>query len=112
MLLLRLLPHGRLLELSPVGVGLHLPLPVFILLELALLIESGEQVLGLEGILGLSLLEFEPLLEVPVLPFQLLCSRLLAQLLFLQLCELGSSAPALRTYLEHVYALAVGRCTK
>ena len=78
MLLLRLLPDGRLLELRPVGVGLHLPLPVFVLLELALFIQLGEQVLGLEGILGLSLLEFEPLLELSVLLLQLVCPLLLA----------------------------------
>ena len=41
LLLLRLPLHRGLLELGAVRVGLDLPLPVLVLLELALLVELG-----------------------------------------------------------------------
>ena len=67
-----------LLELRAVRVGLHLPLPVLVFLELALLVEPSEEVLGIERVLRLGLLELELLLELPVLLLQLVCPLLLA----------------------------------
>ena len=78
LLLLRLPLHRGLLELRPVRVGLHLPLPVLVFLELALLVETSEQILGLERVLRLGLLQLKPLLELPVLLLQLVCPLLLA----------------------------------
>ena len=56
LLLLRLPLHRGLLELGAVRVGLDLPLPVLVLLELALLVETSEEVLGVKRILRLGLL--------------------------------------------------------
>ena len=53
---MRLPLHLGLLELSTVRVGLDLPLPVLVFLELALFVELGEEVLGLERVLRLGLL--------------------------------------------------------
>ena len=77
LLLLRLPLHLGLLELRTVRVGLDLPLPVLVFLELALLVETSEEVLGFERVLCLGLL------ELPVLLLQLGCRFLLAYLLFL-----------------------------
>ena len=112
LLLLRLPLDLGLLELSAVGVGLHLPLPVLVFLELALLVKTSEEVLGIERVLCLSLQEFMLLLELPVLLLKLVCPLLLAHLLFLQFGELRSSAPSFRTYFQHMHALSIGRCTK
>ena len=67
-----------LLELRAVRVGLDLPLSVLVFLELALLVEPSEEVLGIERVLRLGLLELELLLELPVLLLQLVCPLLLA----------------------------------
>ena len=56
LLLLRLPLHLGLLELSPVRVGLDLPLSMLVFLELALFVELGEEVLSLESVLRLGLL--------------------------------------------------------
>ena len=112
LLLLELPPDSSLLELLAVGIRLHLPLAMLVLLELALFVELSEQILCLEGLLRLGLLDFELVLQLPVLLLQLLRPRPLAQLLFLQFGELGLSPPSLGPDLQHVDALAVARCTK
>ena len=109
LLLLLPLPDGDLLEGGAVGVALHLPLAVLVLLELALLEELGEEVLGLEGLLGVGLLELEPVLELPDLPLVGLGLPFFARVRLLDLVELGRGPPPLRAYLEEVDALAV-RC--
>ena len=109
LLLLRFLPHVCLLEVCSVGIVLDYPLSVLVLFELPLLIQLGEQVLCLERLLRLSLLEFKLLLELTILPFQIFCSLLLAQLFFFQLSKLRSRSSALRTNLQEVNAFAV-RC--
>ena len=110
MLLLRLPLDLGLLELSTVCVGLHLPLAVLVLFQLALLEELSKQVLRLERLLSLSLLKLKSLLEISVLPLQLVCSLCFAKLFFFQLSDLGSSAPALRPNLQHVDSLPVRSC--
>ena len=67
LLLLLSLFDGCLLELRPVRIALHLPLTALVLLQLTLLIESGKQVLGFEGLPRLFLLELKLLLELEVL---------------------------------------------
>ena len=108
LLLLRLL-HISLLEVGSVCITLHFPLALLVFLELALVKQVVKNALSIEGFLRLGLLKFEFLLELSVLSFQFFCSILLAQVLFLQLSELRSRSSALRTNLEHVNALAVGR---
>ena len=108
LLLFRFL-HVSLLEVGSVGITLYLPFASLVLLELALLVQFCKKVFGLEGLLRLFLLKFEFLLELSVLLIQLFCSLLLSQVLFLQLSELRSRSSALRTNLEHVNALAIGR---
>ena len=98
-----------LLEVGSVGITLYFPLALLVLLELALVEQVVENALGLEGFLRLGLLKFESLLELSVLPLQLFCSLLFAQVFFLQFSQLRSRSSALRTNLEHVNALAVGR---
>ena len=108
LLLLRLL-HISLLEVGPVCITLDFPLALFVLLELTLVEQVVKNALGIEGFLRLGLVKFEFLLELFVLPLQLFCSFVLAQVLFLQFSQLRSRSSALRTNLEHVNALAVGR---
>ena len=84
---------------------------MFVLFQLALFEELSKQVFCLESVLRLSLLKLKSLLEISVLLLQLVCSLCFAQFLFLQVSDLGSSGPALRTNLEHVHALSVGSCT-
>ena len=83
---------------------------MFVLFQLALFEELSKQVFCLERVLRLSLLQLKSLLEISVLLLQLFCPLFLAQLLFLQLSELGSSAPALRPDLQHVDSLPVSSC--
>ena len=83
---------------------------MLVLFQLALLEELSKQVLRLERLLSLSLLKLKSLLELSVLLLKLLSPLFLAQLLFLQLSELGSSAPALRPDLQHVDSLPVRSC--
>ena len=83
---------------------------MFVLFQLALFEELSKQVFCLESVLRLSLLKLKSLLEISVLLLQLFCPLFLAQLLFLQLSELGSSAPALRPDLQHVASLPVRSC--
>ena len=109
LLLLVFLFDVCLLELRSVGITLHLPLAVLVLLELALLEELGEEVLGLEGLLGVGLLELEPVVELPDLPLVGLSLPFFARVRLLDLVELGRGPPPLRAYLEEVDALAV-RC--
>ena len=77
LLLLRLL-HISLLEVGSVGITLHFPLALLVLLELALVEQVVKNALGIEGFLSLGLLKFESLLELSVLPLQLFCSFVLA----------------------------------
>ena len=84
---------------------------MFVPLELALFIEFGEQVFGFVGLLRLGLLELKSLLKLSVLLLQLFCPLLLTNILFLQLCKLCSSPSSFGADLEHVYSLAIGRCT-
>ena len=81
-LLLRFL-HVSLLEVGSVGITLYFPLAVLVLLELALVEQVVKNALGIEGFLRLGLLKFEFLLELSVLPLQLFCPFVLAQVLFL-----------------------------
>ena len=71
-----------MLEVGTVGVALHLPLSMFILLQLALLEEFGKQVFGLESVLRLGLLELKSLLELLVSALKFFCPFFLSQLLF------------------------------
>ena len=109
MLLLFWLLHISLLEVGSVCIALYFPLALLVLLELALVEQVVKDALGIEGILRLGLVKFKSLLELSVLSLQLFCSFVLAQVLFLQLSELRSRSSALRTNLEHMNALAVGR---
>ena len=109
LLLLRFLLHVCLLEVDPISIGLNFPLPVFVLFQLALLVQLSKQVFGLESVLRLSLLELKSLLELSVLLFQFFCSLFLAQFFFFQLGELCSRSSALRADLQEVNAFAV-RC--
>ena len=108
LLLFRLL-HVSLLEVGSVRITLDFPLAMLVLLELALVEQVVKNALGIEGFLRLGLMKFEFLLELSVLSFQLFCSFVFAQVLFFQLSELRSRSSALRTNLEHVNALTVGR---
>ena len=108
LLLLRLL-HISLLEVGSVSITLYFPLALLVLLELALVEQVVKNALGIEGFLRLDLVKFEFLLELFVLPIQLFFPFFLAQVLFFQLSQLRSRSSALRTNLEHVNALAVGR---
>ena len=83
---------------------------MFVLFQLALFEKLSKQVFCLKSVLRLSLLKLKSLLELSVLLLKLLCPLLLAQLLLLQLSELGSSAPALRPDLQHVDSLPVSSC--
>ena len=112
LLLLRFALDLSLFEVGAIGVVLNDPITLLVLLELALLVEFGKQVFGLVRLLGLLLLELEPVLQLPVLLLQLVCPLLLAQLLFFQLGELGLGPPPLRTTFEHMCSFAVRRCTK
>ena len=82
LLLLRFL-HVSLLEVGSVGITLHFPLALLVLLELALVKQVVENDLGIEGFLRLGLLKFESLLELSVLPLELFCPFVLAQVFFL-----------------------------
>ena len=82
--------HISLLEVGSVGITLHFPLALLVLLELTLVEQVVKNALSIEGFLRLGLLKFEFLLELSVLSFQFFCSILLAQFLFLQLSELRS----------------------
>ena len=82
---------------------------MLVLLELALVEQVVKNALGIEGFLRLGLLKFKFLLEFFVLPLQLFCPFVLAQVLFFQFSELRSRSSAFRTNLEHVNTLAVGR---
>ena len=83
---------------------------MFVLFQLTLFEELSKQGFCLESVLRLSLLKLKSLLEISVLPLQLVCSLCFAKLLFLQLSELGSSASALRPDLKHVDPLPVSSC--
>ena len=109
LLLLLWLFHVSLLEVSSVRITLDFPLAMLVLLELALVEQVVKNALGLESLLRLDLLKFEFLLELSVLPLQLFCPFVLAEILFLQLSELRSRSSTLRTNLEHVNTLSVGR---
>jgi hypothetical protein len=93
LLLLWLLDVCRL-ELRSVGITLYLPLASLVLLELALLVEFGEKVLGLEGLLRLSLLDCKLVLKLFVLALKFNLTLFFAQFIFLQISELGSSTSA------------------
>ena len=83
---------------------------MFVLFQLTLFEELSKQVFCLESVLRLSLLKLKSLLEISVLPLQFVCSLCFAKLLFFQLSDLGSSAPALRPNLQHVDSLPVSSC--
>ena len=83
LLLLFWLLYISLLEVGPVCITLYFPLAMLVLLELALVEQVVKNALGIEGFLRLGLVKFEFLLELFVLPLQLFCSFVLAQVLFL-----------------------------
>ena len=94
LLLLRLL-HVSLLEVGSVRITLYFPLAMLVLLKLTLVEQVVKNALGIEGFLRLGLVKFELLLELFVLPLQLFCPFVLAQVLFFQFSELCSRSSAL-----------------
>ena len=94
LLLLWFLDVSRL-EVCSVGITLDLPLTVLVLLKLTLLIEFGQKIFRFKGLLGLSLLDYKPVLKLFVLALKFTLTLFFAQSLFLQISELGSSTSAL-----------------
>ena len=107
LLLLRFL-HVCLLKVGTIRITLDFPFASLVLLKLTLCKQVVEKFFGLKGLLRLSLLKFELLLELFVLLLQLCCSFVFAQVFFLQFSQLRSRSSALRTNLEHMNAFPVG----
>ena len=70
---------------------------MLVFLELALLVESGEKVFGLKGLLRLSFLYIKLVLKLFVFALKFTLTFLFAQLLFLQVRKLSSSTSTFRT---------------
>jgi hypothetical protein len=68
---------------------------LFVLLELALLVEFGQNVFRFKSLLRLSFLDCKLVLKLSVLSLKFNLTLSFAQLLFLQISELGSSTSAL-----------------
>ena len=86
------------LEVGSVGITLYLPLTSLVFLELTLLVEFGEKVFGLKGLLRLSFLDIKLVLKLFVFALKFTLTHLFAQLLFLQVRELGSSTSTFRAH--------------
>ena len=95
LLLLVFLLDVCLLELRSVGITLHLPLAVLVLLELALLEELVQNVFCFKSLLRLGLLDCKFVLKLFVLALKFIFPFSFAKFLFLQISELGSSTSAL-----------------